>query len=179
MNSNCCLSLSHSPPLVQYCVSPHRFQCYLKLQLVLIYINSLFVFFLPSPIQQHPPFFNHTVLHWSILCLVLFRFSIFVNHCLLNTPLSHSPHLPKGPFFRFQTYVDWLRQPNPQTLPGWVPCLQRLKLVPVYGALFLAVNSVFPLAYVRTEEFLDQNFFFRYCCSIGAALSVITVDNAF
>ncbi|KAF3839673.1 hypothetical protein F7725_018390 [Dissostichus mawsoni] len=42
------------------------------------------------------------------------------------------------------------------------PCLQRLKLVPLYGALFIAVNSVFPLAYVRTDEFLDENFFFRY-----------------
>ncbi|XP_075896990.1 membrane-bound acylglycerophosphatidylinositol O-acyltransferase mboat7 [Nelusetta ayraudi] len=66
-----------------------------------------------------------------------------------------------GPFFRFQTYADWLRQPNPQVLPGWGPCLQRLKLVPVYGALFLAVNSQFPLAYVRTEDFLEENFFFR------------------
>ncbi|XP_069393678.1 lysophospholipid acyltransferase 7 isoform X2 [Paralichthys olivaceus] len=66
-----------------------------------------------------------------------------------------------GPFFRFQTYVDWLRQPAPLALPGLAPCLQRLKLVPVYGALFLAVNSVFPLAYVRTDDFLDQNYFFR------------------
>ncbi|XP_035527486.1 lysophospholipid acyltransferase 7 [Morone saxatilis] len=66
-----------------------------------------------------------------------------------------------GPFFRFQTYFDWLRQPSPQALPAWEPCLQRLKLVPLYGALFLGVNSVFPLAYVRTEEFLDENFFFR------------------
>ncbi|KAM7420934.1 hypothetical protein PAMA_015237 [Pampus argenteus] len=66
-----------------------------------------------------------------------------------------------GPFFRFQTYSDWLRQPSPLALPGWVPCLQRLKLVPVYAALFLAVNSVFPLAYVRTEEFLEENIFFR------------------
>ncbi|CAL8359966.1 unnamed protein product [Arctogadus glacialis] len=66
-----------------------------------------------------------------------------------------------GPFFRFQTYVDWLRQPSPLTLPAVAPCLQRLKLVPVYGALFLAVNSVFPLGYVRTDDFLNDNFFFR------------------
>ncbi|XP_056901999.1 lysophospholipid acyltransferase 7 isoform X2 [Takifugu flavidus] len=67
-----------------------------------------------------------------------------------------------GPFFRFQTYSDWLRQPSPRALPGWEPCLQRLKLVPVFGALFLYVNSVFPLDYVRTEEFLDRHFFFRF-----------------
>lgn len=85
----------------------------------------------------------------------------FVNYCLPNTPLSHPTILSQGPFFRYQTYADWLRQPNPQELPGREPCLQRLKLVPVYSALFLAVNSVFPLAYVRTEEFLEQNFFFR------------------
>ncbi|XP_034030568.1 lysophospholipid acyltransferase 7 [Thalassophryne amazonica] len=67
-----------------------------------------------------------------------------------------------GPFFRFQTYVDWLRQPRPLDLPGWLPCLQRLKLVPVYGALFLAVQNVFPLVYVRTEEFLEENILFRF-----------------
>ncbi|KAI1885869.1 hypothetical protein AGOR_G00208210 [Albula goreensis] len=69
--------------------------------------------------------------------------------------------LMTGPFFRYQTYVDWLQQPNPSSLPGHVPCLHRLKLVPVYGALFLYINSYFPLAYVRTEEFLDHQFFFR------------------
>ncbi|XP_028325590.1 membrane-bound acylglycerophosphatidylinositol O-acyltransferase mboat7 [Gouania willdenowi] len=67
-----------------------------------------------------------------------------------------------GPFFRFQTYVDWLKQPSPLALPGAAVCLQRLKLVPVYGALYMAVNSVFPLAYVLTEEYLDHNFFFRF-----------------
>lgn len=174
MNSNCCLSLSHSLPLVQYCVSPHCFQCYLSYSWFL-YTSTLFVFSFSHLLSNNTlPFLNHTVLHWSILCLVLFRFSIFVNHCLLNTPVSHSPHLPKGPFFRFQTYFDWLRQPNPQILPGWVPCLQRLKLVPVYGALFLAVNSVFPLAYVRTEEFLDQNFFFRYTALLQYRYCIIS-----
>ncbi|KAG9334292.1 hypothetical protein JZ751_008274 [Albula glossodonta] len=69
--------------------------------------------------------------------------------------------LMTGPFFRYQTYVDWLQQPKPSSLPGHVPCLHRLKLVPVYGALFLYINSYFPLAYVRTEEFLDHQFFFR------------------
>ncbi|RVE62900.1 hypothetical protein OJAV_G00160490 [Oryzias javanicus] len=66
-----------------------------------------------------------------------------------------------GPFFRFQTFMDWLRQPNPQALPGWEPCVQRLKLVPVYGALFLGFNYYFPLSYVRTEDFLEENIFFR------------------
>ncbi|CDR00669.1 unnamed protein product [Oncorhynchus mykiss] len=66
-----------------------------------------------------------------------------------------------GPFFRFQTYVDWLRQPSSLDLPGWVPCMLRLRLVPVYGALFLTANMYFPLAYVRTEEFLEHHFFFR------------------
>lgn len=67
-----------------------------------------------------------------------------------------------GPFFRYQTYVDWLQQPQPLALPGLEPCLQRLRMVPVYGALFLAVNHVFPLNYVREDEFLDHNFFFRF-----------------
>ncbi|XP_015236637.1 PREDICTED: lysophospholipid acyltransferase 7 isoform X2 [Cyprinodon variegatus] len=66
-----------------------------------------------------------------------------------------------GPFFRFQTYMDWLKQPRPLALPGWEPCLHRVKMVPVFGALFLAVNHYFPLSYVRTDEFLDENIFFR------------------
>lgn len=69
--------------------------------------------------------------------------------------------LMTGPFFRYQTYVDWLQQPNPALLPGREPCLRRLQFVPLYAALFLFVNSYFPLAYVRTEEFLEHHFFFR------------------
>lgn len=36
MNPNCCLSLSHSWPLAQYCVSPHRLQCYFPLRWFLL-----------------------------------------------------------------------------------------------------------------------------------------------
>ncbi|XP_028836606.1 membrane-bound acylglycerophosphatidylinositol O-acyltransferase mboat7 [Denticeps clupeoides] len=67
-----------------------------------------------------------------------------------------------GPFFRYQTYVDWLQQPSPLSLPCWQPCLARLRFVPVYGVLFLAVNHLFPLAYVRTDDFLERSFFFRF-----------------
>lgn len=125
-----------------------------------------------SPITSQKSLSN---LYRSVRCLQLFHF--FLDRRLLNAPLSHPAILPKGPFFRFQTYADWLKQPNPQKLPGWVPCLQRLKLVPVYGALFVAVNSKFPLDYVRTGDFLEQHFFFRchftrhflsYCCFICA-----------
>ncbi|XP_023685902.1 lysophospholipid acyltransferase 7 [Paramormyrops kingsleyae] len=66
-----------------------------------------------------------------------------------------------GPFFRYQTYVDWLQQPCPRELPGRVPCLQRLRFVPLYAVFFLIVNHYFPLAYVRTEEYLDHHFLFR------------------
>ncbi|XP_018590639.1 lysophospholipid acyltransferase 7 isoform X1 [Scleropages formosus] len=66
-----------------------------------------------------------------------------------------------GPFFRYQTYFDWLQQPCPQSLPGRVPLLQRLQFVPMYGVLFLVINSFFPLAYVRTEEFLEHHLLFR------------------
>lgn len=67
-----------------------------------------------------------------------------------------------GPFFRYQTYVDWLGQSDPQVLPCKVPCLNRLKMIPVYGLLFVIVNILFPLSYVRTDEFLERNFFFRW-----------------
>lgn len=88
---------------------------------------------------------------------------------LLPLSLSLSPlcWCPLGPFFRYQTYVDWISQPDPVSLPGREPCLHRLKMVPVYGALFLFANSLFPLSYVRTEEFLENNFFFRCVCVSG------------
>ncbi|XP_036444587.1 lysophospholipid acyltransferase 7 isoform X1 [Colossoma macropomum] len=72
-----------------------------------------------------------------------------------------------GPFFRYQTYADWLGQLDAVSLPGREPCLLRLKMVPVYGALFLFANSLFPLSFVRTEEFLEHNYFYSttlLCC---------------
>ncbi|XP_026858919.2 lysophospholipid acyltransferase 7 [Electrophorus electricus] len=66
-----------------------------------------------------------------------------------------------GPFFRYRTFADWLVQPDALSLPGKEPCLQRLKMVPVYGVLFLSANSFFPLSYIRTEDFLEHNYFFR------------------
>lgn len=118
-------------------------------------------FLFQTPLASTVPPCVHLVLHYHD-CSFLSTTSS--QHCLY--PSISSLCFPKGPFFRFQTYSDWLRQPSPLALPSWVPCLQRLKLVPVFGALFVAVNSVFPLAYVRTEEFLDNNFFFRYCAMV-------------
>lgn len=156
MNLNCCLSLSDFPPLAQYCECTF-FSVLFKVKLVFIYMKSL-VFLLLSTIQPHLPFVYplclsliHNVLNYHI-------FQFFYQLSFMS-----SLHFPKGPFFRYQTYFDWLRQPNPQVLPGWELCLQRLRLVPIYCALFLAVSFVFPLAYVRSDDFLDHNFFFRYC----------------
>ncbi|XP_017321110.1 lysophospholipid acyltransferase 7 [Ictalurus punctatus] len=67
-----------------------------------------------------------------------------------------------GTFFRYQTYVDWLEQTDPLSLPCKVPCLSKLKMVPVYAALALGVDFLFPVSYVRTDDFLDHNFFFRF-----------------
>lgn len=140
------------------------------------YIHQLSLCFL-SPISYPttPSLFKTTLSCTGPSYVLYYSVFPFLSITVFSTLLYLiPPHLPKGPFFRFQTYFDWLRQPNPQILPGWVPCLQRLKLVPVYGALFLAVNSVFPLAYVRTEEFLDQNFFFRYTALLQYRYCIIS-----
>lgn len=79
-----------------------------------------------------------------------------VSSLLLSLSLSLS-----GPFFRYQTYVDWLEQTEPLSLPCKAPCLNRLKMVPVYAAFFISVNFLFPLSYVRTDDFLEHNFFYR------------------
>lgn len=164
MTFNCRLSLSCSPLLVQYCVSSHRFQYFYN---YCFSYTSAFFLFSYSPLVSNKTLSSFKTHSPPLVPFVSCIFPIF--HLCLSLSSQHSfissLHLPKGPFFRFQTYVDWLKQPSPQALPGLVPCLERLKLVPVYGALFLAVNSVFPLAYVRTEEFVDENFFFRYCYS--------------
>ncbi|XP_006642424.2 lysophospholipid acyltransferase 7 [Lepisosteus oculatus] len=66
-----------------------------------------------------------------------------------------------GPFFRFQTYSDWVHQSAPLSIPSWDPCLRRLRFVPVYAALFVGANALFPLAYVRTDSFLERHFLYR------------------
>lgn len=69
--------------------------------------------------------------------------------------------------------MDWLQQSSPLSLPGMAPCIQRLQMVPVYGALFMAVNYVFPLSYVRTEEFLEENYFYRFALLLESINSVL------
>ncbi|MBN3307025.1 MBOA7 acyltransferase, partial [Amia calva] len=68
-----------------------------------------------------------------------------------------------GPFFRFQTYQDWVCQREPWTgwLPGATALASRLRLVPVFGALFLGADALFPLAFVRSPAFPDSHFLFR------------------
>ena len=162
------LSLSHSLCLMFNIVWVHI--CFFTNKFALILSNSFACFpvslLIPPPRLPSPlvtPLCSFTAPAVFILSL----FIILTIHCFCKRLSSHpsisSLHVVlKGPFFRFQTFMDWLGQPSPLTLPAVVPCLQRLKLVPVYGALFLAVNSVFPLSYVRTDDFLDRNFFFRY-----------------
>ncbi|XP_058874350.1 lysophospholipid acyltransferase 7 [Acipenser ruthenus] len=66
-----------------------------------------------------------------------------------------------GPFYRYQTYEDWLCQRTPGSIPALTPCVQRLRWVPLYAALFLGVSAVFPLAHVRSEDFLQHHFLYR------------------
>lgn len=182
MNSNCCLSLSHSLPLVQYCVSPHCFQCYLKLQLVLIYINSLCVFFLPSPIQQHPPFFKPhcpALVHLMPCIIPFFHFcqSLSSQHSCISFP----------PIPLKARFLD-----SKHTLIGWGSRTHRSFLA---GSRACSVWSWYPstalCSWLWTLCFRWLTFALRsswiktfssgilHCCSIGTALSVITVDNAF
>lgn len=70
--------------------------------------------------------------------------------------------LMTGPFYRYKTYHDWLYQLDSQSIPSLWPLLLRLKPVPVFGALFLLVSQQFPLEYVRSEEFYDRAFLYRF-----------------
>lgn len=155
---NRCLSLSHFLPLVQHC------ECILFN--IIFCTCSFHIYFwsprFPAPLSS----FCRTILFSAVVfCYVHYPYCAFHGSLLLTAVFFSSVssiRLSKGPFFRFQTYVDWLKQPSPLALPGWEPCLQRLKMVPVFGALFLAVNYYFPLSYVRTDQFLEQSIFFRY-----------------
>ncbi|XP_013868147.1 lysophospholipid acyltransferase 7 [Austrofundulus limnaeus] len=144
--------------------------------LYLLFFRLVTWFNLPPP----TPFANavQLILTLKMVSLANEVHSFYVNNMSKNPTLGALTREPSlydimsysycyvgimtGPFFCFKTYSDWLSQPKPLSLPGWEPCLQRLKLVPAYGALFLVVNAYFPLPYVRTDEFLDQNFFYRF-----------------
>lgn len=52
--------------------------------------DCFFVFLHPHPVQQHAPSL------FFILCLELSHCSTFVNHCLINIPLSHPSISPKA-----------------------------------------------------------------------------------
>ncbi|XP_017321095.1 lysophospholipid acyltransferase 7 [Ictalurus punctatus] len=150
--------------------------------LYLFFFRMVMWFGLPAP----PPFANAIQLLLT-LKLVSLAYEVQSYHfekkkevsSFSKSPvigrLSHEPSLydilsysycyvgiMTGPFFRYQTYVDWLEQTDPLALPCKVPCLSKLKLVPVYAALFMGVNFLFPLSYVRTDDFLEHNFFFRF-----------------
>ncbi|XP_006000687.1 lysophospholipid acyltransferase 7 [Latimeria chalumnae] len=81
---------------------------------------------------------------WEILCY---------NYCYIG--------LMTGPFYRYKTYQDWLMQAEPTSIPSWKPLLLRLKPTPFFGAAFLLVSYLFPLEYVRSDEFYTRPFLFR------------------
>lgn len=135
----------------------HIIWYYFSVLVVFIYVFLLSLLSCPSfLLLLHHLVFQRCLLHHPYC---LFYWSLSSHRCGFS--FVSLPRLPKGPFFRFQTYMDWLKQPNPLALPSWEPCLKRLKMVPVFGVLFVTVNYYFPLSYVRTDEFLDQNIFFR------------------
>ncbi|XP_043935397.1 lysophospholipid acyltransferase 7 isoform X2 [Protopterus annectens] len=81
---------------------------------------------------------------WELLCY---------SYCYIG--------IMTGPFYRYRTYQDWLNQIDSLTIPSWEPFLLRLKMAPVYGIFFLLVSYLFPLEYVKSEEFEERAFLFR------------------
>lgn len=116
MDFNCCLSLSHSTLLVQYCVSPYCFQYYLILLLVFTYLYSLFVFLLPSPIPQPPSSFEPH-------CPPLVPFCVFVFPFFSVTVFSWLPYLIP-PFLQRPVLslpnVHWLAEAAKPAGPAWL-----------------------------------------------------------
>ncbi|EDO40083.1 predicted protein, partial [Nematostella vectensis] len=61
-----------------------------------------------------------------------------------------------GPYYRYKTYKDFLEQENPEKIASLWPALRRLKFAPLYGGLYLLMNTYFPTKHLMSEEFFKH-----------------------
>ncbi|XP_013400325.1 lysophospholipid acyltransferase 7 [Lingula anatina] len=66
-----------------------------------------------------------------------------------------------GPYFKYRTYHDMLHNEHTASIPTWQPLLEKLKVLPVCALLFIVTSMVYPLEYVKTEEFHQRFFLYR------------------
>lgn len=66
-----------------------------------------------------------------------------------------------GPYYRFRTYRDFLNAPYLESVDRKGMCLNRMKVVPLYGLLWLLLSWIFPPDFFGTEEFYKRGLLFK------------------
>lgn len=63
-----------------------------------------------------------------------------------------------GPYYRYRTYRDFLTMPYVTSVDRMAHCLSRMKVLPFYVALGLAVNHYFPAEYIGEDPFYNEHW---------------------
>ncbi|KAK9500873.1 hypothetical protein O3M35_002048 [Rhynocoris fuscipes] len=61
-----------------------------------------------------------------------------------------------GPYFSYRMYLDMLNTPFGKYVNCWDQTIERVKLIPLYVVIFLALNKYFPFDYALTDEFYNE-----------------------
>jgi len=64
-----------------------------------------------------------------------------------------------GPYFKYRTWSDCVWQQH--SVDGWAAALRRLRVVPVYAALFALTSHYFPLKYAESPAIFSRSLMYR------------------
>lgn len=67
-----------------------------------------------------------------------------------------------GPYYTYRSFSDYFQSPYQKHVDTWKATFERLKFVPLYVALFLIADKIWPLEYATTDEFYQsRSIFYR------------------
>ncbi|CAN8002766.1 unnamed protein product [Ixodes hexagonus] len=66
-----------------------------------------------------------------------------------------------GPYYRYRTYRDFFNAPYLTLVDRKSKCMERFKVFPFYVVLWIALNRLFPVDYVNTEEFYTHGLVYK------------------
>ncbi|XP_077490027.1 membrane bound O-acyltransferase domain containing farjavit [Amblyomma americanum] len=66
-----------------------------------------------------------------------------------------------GPYYRYRTYRDFLNAPYLDAVDRKSMCLSRMKVVPLYALLWLALVQVFPPDFFGTDDFYERGLLYK------------------
>lgn len=66
-----------------------------------------------------------------------------------------------GPYIRYRTFDDFNNLPFSESVDTFAFTVNRLKFVPLYVSLYLAISNLWPLSYLESEPFEECSFLYR------------------